>query len=167
MNTADGIPLDGYKIIPPDFDETKKYPTVVFSGPFNQVKEQMGAVYGKKMAAKGYVFLYSLGNTAKFYVNDYQFEFKSGDVLIFDCSKSALKKFLEGRFKEHVKDWSNDRAWLNGKPSGKLYQVVLADYQTEHIPALEEVGFKIVNKFDNSTGTKCTVLHYITPGAER
>jgi len=52
---------------PKNFDATKKYSAVVFSGPFNQVKEQTGAVYAKKMADLGYVFLtydpYSYGDS--------------------------------------------------------------------------------------------------------
>ena len=36
--------------LPEDFDASKKHPTVIFSGPFNQVKEQTGAVYGRKLA---------------------------------------------------------------------------------------------------------------------
>ncbi len=54
---SQGINLSGILFTPDNFDASEKYPTVVFSGPFNQVKEQMGAVYGKKMAALGYVFL--------------------------------------------------------------------------------------------------------------
>ncbi|MFA8451921.1 MAG: alpha/beta hydrolase [Bacteroidales bacterium] len=49
--------LAGLLFTPEKFDQSKKYPTVVFSGPFNQIKEQMGTVYGKKFADKGYVFL--------------------------------------------------------------------------------------------------------------
>ena len=37
----------------------------------------------------GWVFIYSLGNIANFFVNDTEFEFCSGDVLIFDSSKKA------------------------------------------------------------------------------
>ena len=51
------LKLAGHLYLPETFDASKKYPTVVFTGPFNQVKEQMGAVYGQKMAKKGYVFL--------------------------------------------------------------------------------------------------------------
>ena len=51
------VKLAGDLFLPEGFDASKKYPTVIFSGPFNQIKEQMGAAYGKKMAAKGYVFL--------------------------------------------------------------------------------------------------------------
>lgn len=54
---SQGVNLAGLLFLPENFDSNKKYPAVVFSGPFNQIKEQMGAVYGKKMAAKGYVFL--------------------------------------------------------------------------------------------------------------
>lgn len=51
------LSLSGSLYLPDDFDAKKQYPAVVFTGPFNQVKEQMGAYYGSKMAKKGYVFL--------------------------------------------------------------------------------------------------------------
>jgi len=54
---SQGSQLAGLLFVPDNFDASKQYPTVIFSGPFNQVKEQMGAVYGKKFAALGYVFL--------------------------------------------------------------------------------------------------------------
>ena len=64
---SQGVKLAGLLFVPENFDDTKKYPAIVFSGPFNQVKEQMGSVYGKKMAALGYVFLsydpYSFGDS--------------------------------------------------------------------------------------------------------
>jgi fermentation-respiration switch protein FrsA (DUF1100 family) len=50
------IKMAGDLYVPANFDRTKKYPTVVFTGPFNQVKEQTGAVYAKKFAEKGYLF---------------------------------------------------------------------------------------------------------------
>ncbi|APD06187.1 uncharacterized protein UJ101_00648 [Flavobacteriaceae bacterium UJ101] len=54
---SQGVNLSGLLFTPENFDTSKKYPTIVFSGPFNQVKEQMGALYGQKFANKGYVFL--------------------------------------------------------------------------------------------------------------
>ena len=54
---SQGLQLAGDLYAPENFNESGSYPTIVFSGPFNQVKEQMGAVYGKKLSAKGYVFL--------------------------------------------------------------------------------------------------------------
>lgn len=54
---SQGVQLAGLIFTPADFDASKSYPTVVFSGPFNQIKEQMGTVYGEKFAEKGYVFL--------------------------------------------------------------------------------------------------------------
>ncbi len=51
------LKLSGLLFVPDDFDETQKYPTIVFTGPFNQIKEQMGAFYGRKLAKKGYIFL--------------------------------------------------------------------------------------------------------------
>jgi ribA/ribD-fused uncharacterized protein len=51
------VQLAGLLFTPENFDSSKKYPTVVFSGPFNQVKEQMGSNYGREMSSRGYVFL--------------------------------------------------------------------------------------------------------------
>ncbi|WP_305985697.1 alpha/beta hydrolase [Roseibium sp. MMSF_3544] len=54
---SQGVNLVGHLYLPEDFDNTKKYPTVVFSGPLGQVKEQMAANYGDAMVARGYVYL--------------------------------------------------------------------------------------------------------------
>lgn len=54
---SQGENLVGNLYTPEDFDSGNNYPTVLYSGPFNQVKEQTGDVYGRKMAAKGYIFL--------------------------------------------------------------------------------------------------------------
>ena len=54
---SQGHSLAANLYLPEDFDASKKHPTVIFSGPFNQVKEQTGAVYGRKLAGKGYVAL--------------------------------------------------------------------------------------------------------------
>lgn len=51
------VNLAGLLFTPENFDENKTYPTIVFSGPFNQIKEQMGSEYGKVFAEMGYVFL--------------------------------------------------------------------------------------------------------------
>lgn len=49
--------LAGNLYAPNGFDASQKYPTIVFTPPFNQVKEQMGALYGRKMADRGFLFL--------------------------------------------------------------------------------------------------------------
>ena len=54
---SQGYTLSGLLFVPQGFDTNHQYPAVVFSGPFNQVKEQTGTVYGKKLAEKGYVAL--------------------------------------------------------------------------------------------------------------
>lgn len=54
---AGDLKLAGHLYTPPNFDPNKQYPAIIFTGAFNQIKEQTGAVYGKKLAAKGYVFL--------------------------------------------------------------------------------------------------------------
>ena len=51
------LKLSGVLFLPDNFNVKSSYPTVVFTGPFNQVKEQMGTFYGKKLAKQGYVFL--------------------------------------------------------------------------------------------------------------
>ena len=54
---SQGHDLVAHLYTPEDFDTALSYPTVIFSPPFNQVKEQTGAVYGRKLAELGYVTL--------------------------------------------------------------------------------------------------------------
>ena len=54
---SQGHELAGLLFVPENLDRSTKYPTVVFTGPFNQIKEQTGSVYGKKLAARGFVVL--------------------------------------------------------------------------------------------------------------
>lgn len=49
--------LAGLLFAPANFDMSKKYPAVVLTGAFNQVKEQTCAVYARKLAELGYVAL--------------------------------------------------------------------------------------------------------------
>ena len=51
---SEGFKLSGLLFLPEGFDRSKKYPTVVMTMPFLQVKEQTGSVYGWKLAEKGY-----------------------------------------------------------------------------------------------------------------
>jgi len=51
---SEGLKLAGLLFLPEGFNSAKKYPTVIMTTPFNQVKEQTGSVYGKKLAAQGY-----------------------------------------------------------------------------------------------------------------
>ena len=50
-----GNTLAAHLYIPEGFDENGSYPAIIYSGPFNQVKEQTGAVYGPRLAERGYV----------------------------------------------------------------------------------------------------------------
>lgn len=54
---SQGCKLTANLHIPSGFSGDARHPTVVYSPPFNQVKEQTGAVYGRKLAEKGYVVL--------------------------------------------------------------------------------------------------------------
>ena len=53
--TSQGYELTAHLYTPEDFDADGCYPAIVFSPPFNQVKEQTGAVYAPRLAALGYV----------------------------------------------------------------------------------------------------------------
>jgi len=51
-----GKQLSAHLYLPAHFDTVQgNYPAVIFSPPFNQVKEQTGAVYGRHLAGLGYV----------------------------------------------------------------------------------------------------------------
>lgn len=54
---AGDLMLAGLLFLPEGFDPDGSYPAVIFSPPFNQVKEQTGAVYGRHLAERGYVTL--------------------------------------------------------------------------------------------------------------
>jgi len=54
---SQGYTLAANLYAPEGFDASGSYPTVLFSPPFNQIKEQTGAIYGRKLAEKGYVAL--------------------------------------------------------------------------------------------------------------
>ncbi|HEY4789335.1 MAG TPA: alpha/beta hydrolase [Bacteroidales bacterium] len=54
---SQGYKLAGDLYLPKGFDSEKKYPTVIYTRVGTQVKEQTGATYGNKLAAKGYAFL--------------------------------------------------------------------------------------------------------------
>lgn len=51
------VSLAGLLFLPENFDANKKYPTIIYSGPMTQIKDQTGAYYGEKFARKGYVYL--------------------------------------------------------------------------------------------------------------
>ncbi|NEO14641.1 MULTISPECIES: alpha/beta hydrolase [unclassified Moorena] len=54
---SQGYTLAANLYVPRDFDPSNSYPAVIYSPPFNQVKEQSGAIYCHKLAEKGYVAL--------------------------------------------------------------------------------------------------------------
>ena len=54
---SQGNTIAAHLYLPEGLDERASYPAVLFAGPFNQIKEQTGAVYGRKLAAIGYAAL--------------------------------------------------------------------------------------------------------------
>ncbi|MGF7146725.1 hypothetical protein FHS96_000334 [Sphingomonas zeicaulis] len=51
------LDLAGALHLPPGFDAGRRYPALVIATPGSSVKEQIGAVYGRKLAAHGFVVL--------------------------------------------------------------------------------------------------------------
>lgn len=51
------IEIAGALHLPPDFDEQVQYPALVIATPGSSVKEQIGAVYARKLSARGFVVL--------------------------------------------------------------------------------------------------------------
>ncbi len=54
---SQGVSLAANLYLPENFSSEQSYPAVIFSPPFNQVKEQTGAVYAAQLAKVGYVSL--------------------------------------------------------------------------------------------------------------
>ncbi|NBC58093.1 MAG: alpha/beta fold hydrolase [Bacteroidetes bacterium] len=54
---SEGAKLRGNLYLPPNYDESKKYPAIVVSGSWTTVKEQMAGLYAKKLAQEGFVTL--------------------------------------------------------------------------------------------------------------
>ena len=54
---SQGCKLVANLYVPEGFKSDGLYPGVIFSPPFNQIKEQTGAVYGRHLAERGYVVL--------------------------------------------------------------------------------------------------------------
>lgn len=54
---SQGYSLAANLYVPEGFDASGSYPAVIYSPPFNQVKEQSGAIYCRKLCEKGYVAL--------------------------------------------------------------------------------------------------------------
>ena len=52
-----GITLAGHLYFPKDFDEDKKYPAIIVSGPFGAIKEQSSGLYAQTLAERGFITL--------------------------------------------------------------------------------------------------------------
>lgn len=55
--TNRGIELAGNIHLPPGFEEARSYPALVLATPGSSVKEQIGAIYAERLAARGYIAL--------------------------------------------------------------------------------------------------------------
>jgi len=54
---SEGAKLVGNLYLPPNFDESKKYPALVVYGSWTTVKEQMAGLYAEKLANEGFITL--------------------------------------------------------------------------------------------------------------
>lgn len=52
-----GFNLAGHLYTPKGFTDAGAYPAIIYSPPFNQIKEMAGAYYGRMLAERGYVVL--------------------------------------------------------------------------------------------------------------
>lgn len=52
---SNGDKLIGWLFCPPNFDASKKYPTISVAGPMGTVKEQAGGIFAEKLALKGFI----------------------------------------------------------------------------------------------------------------
>lgn len=54
---SEGLAIVGNLFYPPNFEEGKQYPTIVCSGSWTTVKEQMAGLYAKRFAEAGFITL--------------------------------------------------------------------------------------------------------------
>lgn len=54
---SEGLNLVGNLFYPPNFQEGKKYPTIVCSGSWTTIKEQMAGLYAERFAKEGFITL--------------------------------------------------------------------------------------------------------------
>ena len=54
---SEGLNLTGNLYYPSNYEEGKKYPTIISSGSWTTVKEQMAGLYAKRLAEKGFITL--------------------------------------------------------------------------------------------------------------
>lgn len=54
---SDGLVLVGNLYTPKNFDQTKKYPTILVGGSWTTVKEQMSGLYAEELAKQGFITL--------------------------------------------------------------------------------------------------------------
>jgi hypothetical protein len=84
---SNGAKIAADMYLPTDFDASKNYPTIFFTRPATQVKEQAAAVYGKKFADKGYVF---------FAFEPLNYGESDGDIRNYESTEHILLNISDG-----------------------------------------------------------------------
>lgn len=84
---SNGAKIAASMYTPSDFDASKSYPTIFFMRPASQVKEQAAAVYGQKMAQKGYVF---------FAIEPYNYGESEGEIRNYESTEHILLNISDG-----------------------------------------------------------------------
>jgi len=115
---SEGANLVGNLYLPPNFDESKKYPAIVVSGSWTTVKEQMAGLYAEKLANEGFItFAFDFRNFGesegepRFYESP---ELKKTDV------KNAVS------FLETQSTINNDKIGAFGVCAGAMYTLMAA-----------------------------------------
>lgn len=109
VRTPDGVDLNGYRILPPDFDSTSRYPVLLFqySGPNSQqVVDRFSIRWEHYLASRGCVVVCVDGRGTGGRGEDFR-----------KCTYGRLGD-LESRDQIFVGEWLRDQAWVDGSRIG-------------------------------------------------
>ena len=83
-----------------------------------------------------------------------------------DISANRLDKWLSTTFKNRD-SYYTEYSWKTNV--GKMYQCIFGNYQwsKEHHRVMKKHGWKMVAKWDNSSGSICRAYQFVTPLASR
>lgn len=121
FNSA-GATLTGNLYYPANFEASKAYPTVIVSGSWTTVKEQMAGLYAQRLADKGYIAL--AFDFRNFGESEGQPRFYENPSLKKEDIKSAVT-YLEG-----LPEVDNTKIGAMGVCAGAMYTLMAASEDT-------------------------------------
>ncbi|GJM61859.1 alpha/beta hydrolase [Persicobacter diffluens] len=119
---SEGLNLVGNLYYPADYQEGKAYPTIVVSGSWTTVKEQMAALYAEKFAEKGFITLaFDFRNYGE---SEGQPRFWENPTMKVQDIKNAVS------FLETLPQVDNDRIGAFAVCAGSMYTLMAAAEDT-------------------------------------